>query len=304
MAMEADAATLIDQEMALFTGLLPSHHASIEEDAYLESDAKKRRTDSEERAKATAPGTGSGSRAPTGRSSGRGGRASEKQLNEVVLSLTRLAIRHEDALNCLRQDTSFMMFMASSTPGMVEVLLPMAERWKQMRTTSPASITSPLRLILFRAVIEELIARVTRLLEDPKSKNILEESQKMGVVDKDMKFTFRQWNSTTSSLEVMAKALLEPKEVLRMLRNLIPLLVPLVVHRFHALRPLTLKPAAKAFPFILEVGNRTKEAQVVWETLDTLCMNSVWQLVGVQMRHSSLQRSPLATELRKFLDKV
>ena len=189
----------VNKELSLFKGLL-AQHASVEADGFVEEkDPKKRRTEQE-----GSPGTGSGTN--PGQTRSHGSRFSDKQIQDIVVTLARLSIRHEDSLNTLRMDTGFMLFMLPE-PGMVSVMLPVADRWKTLRTQTPSAISSPLRFLMLKIVVEELQTRVKRLFTDEQaSKQVIAAAQKEGVLDAEMRFTYRRWDGDTKSMIVMEKA--------------------------------------------------------------------------------------------------
>ena len=258
----------VEKEMDLFKGLLPSGHVQVDEDGFIETSLKKRRTASTERG--TGSGAGSEQKADhaqqqqqkqkkpqtKGRGKGQQTKLSDKQMNDLVIGLTRLAIRHEDGINSLRQDSGFMLFMHSQPPGMVDVLVKMAEQWKELRLATPTAIASPLRLILFRGLVVELHSRVQLLLAGSDTKHILEGAKEAGVLDKDNNFVFRKWNPQTESMENLEQPVpLSAKQVQDMLQELTRCLIPQVIHRFHSTRPLTAPtPQSKVLPFMFWIS--------------------------------------------------
>ena len=72
---------------------------------------------------------------------------------------------------------------------------------------------------------------------------------------------------------------------------------PLVVTRYHATRKLAEQYTSPTLTMLLEVGNRTEEADVAWKRLHKLERSAVWVASGAFLRREHMQRSPLAQRL-------
>ena len=88
-------------------------------------------------------------------------------LQHLVVQLARICIRQEDMLNSLCQDTAMILHTSTAKDGLVKPLLQIADKWKSQRLSQPTSVTSPLRLILLRSLLEELALRVNKLATVP-----------------------------------------------------------------------------------------------------------------------------------------
>ena len=76
---------------------------------------------------------------------------------------------------------------------------------------------------------------------------------------------------------------------------------PEVVHRFRSTRPLRENMEGNVLPFLLDLGLTSPPAMDAQKTLRELTESSVFQVIGVQIRKQTLQRSQLATMLHQYL---
>ena len=271
----AAEAARVEQGMQAFKGLLPSNR--MEEDELgddLDTNNKKRRTSVSPQRRG-----GSGKQKGSGK-----GRMSETQLQRMVMNLARLSLRHEDSINVQRQDSGFMMYMSSGESGIHLSLLKLSEAWKSQRLKNPLS-TSPLRLILFRACVEELLMRLERMQAgaDAEAKAVLQQNIQNGMMDEQSRFVLRRWNAEKQELVRTQETPIAMTEAYQAFKTLLPQLVAHVIHRFHSTRPLSEKMSSPVIPFLVEIGNRSTQAQQTYQTLTRFCHCSVTQLIGVSL---------------------
>ena len=89
-------------------------------------------------------------------------------------------------------------------------------------------------------------------------------------------------------------------EILQLLEELKQKLLGQTVMRFHSTRPLTSDMTGLA-TFLLEISQRSKEAQRAWELLHVLMGSSVWQLTAVQYKREGWKKSILNKMVREYL---
>lgn len=96
------------------------------------------------------------------------------------------------------------------------------------------------------------------------------------------------------------RAPLKDMEILQLLEELKQKLLGQTVMRFHSTRPLTSDMKGLA-TFLLEISQRSKEAQRAWELLHVLMGSSVWQLTAVQYKREGWKKSILNKMVREYL---
>ncbi|CAK9083191.1 unnamed protein product, partial [Durusdinium trenchii] len=77
-----------------------------------------------------------------------------EQVPQLCRMLAILTLRHEDALNALACQDQCVLFLTHGTRGVTQLLIQAAQDWKEQTTN-----TSPLRVVLMRTLMEELIRR-------------------------------------------------------------------------------------------------------------------------------------------------
>ena len=128
---------------------------------------------------------------PKQKAKGRGRGTGRGASNEKVLqSLTRLSINHEDSLNTLQQELSWVMYL---TTGELSILPNIyAEKSKDA-----SKLSTPFRTRAMRLVLEQTLERVEQI---PTKEDVLADAEKEGWVVrvKDTEapaFVYQQWSS-------------------------------------------------------------------------------------------------------------
>ena len=81
-----------------------------------------------------------------------------RQRRDLMSHMVRAMLRHEAEIQRLKQDLGYMVFIDTSGLGCLSVLHQVAENWQEQYTKG--TVTSPLRLVMFMALLETL--RATR----------------------------------------------------------------------------------------------------------------------------------------------
>ena len=88
---------------------------------------------------------------------------------------------------------------------------------------------------------------------------------------------------------------LQHAQLVEALQLVLPIIMqPYMIHRFHATRPLAGNMTGVT-TFQLDISNRTKGHNTVWECLEALTGLSALQIIGLQLRRDTLKQSPAAT---------
>ena len=226
---------------------------------------------------------------------------SDAQLRELqglrnrVDLLTSLVPRHDNQLNILALDQTYMIFTRTDIPGNVaSILYEAGKAWNELKASNPEKLEAPMRVILFQKLLVTIARRLDQILasedkmqqaktlhwitEDNHSLNAMkwDPERNQHVVDKDL-----------PTLEIeKAKAIVEEMIVLSK--------HPLSINRFHATRTMTETYTSPTLTFKLDLGLRTKEAGQIWEYMNSLAHSALWVAAGTYARHNRLQRDPLA----------
>ncbi|CAK8997111.1 unnamed protein product, partial [Durusdinium trenchii] len=115
----------------------------------------------------------------------------------------QLLIRHEDSLNSVSMQDSFVMFFQRGNSGAVPLLLRAANQWRDL---PPDQTQMPLRSYLLQAILNELVSRFQNFyhqLEDPGTKAAAVKSL---TVLEDLSFPYLMWHAQQQKLVVSQTA--------------------------------------------------------------------------------------------------
>ena len=173
-----------------------------------------------------------------------------------------------------------------------------AQEWKKTKEEAPATLTQPLRNVLFYCLWTSLHAMLIKM-EDAETKDTFEKAREYGLTENDA-YVYLKWDAASKK---HVRDTLQPllhTEVVQAVLNIQQLCTyPDVIGRFHAMRPLTAKHTSEVVPFLLSIQNRSQASQQMYGLLHRLCRNGSTHLIGMTMRPSKLGRSPLAQQIEK-----
>ena len=223
-------------------------------------------------------------------------------LESQVRNLTRLALRHEDAIGLLRSEFSFVIHAKVDAPtSVVKTMFSMQQDWRTLKEKEPSKLTGPLRVALLGCLFRELQERLDKLLQDEQmSKTWVD----MEWLTRDLGFfPYLRYNQETRRLEPEKTRPGLPVSILRehiaeVAKN-IP--APGALARYHPIRPLTANMAGESLVFLLQTGVGSDAAQSLSLHLKALVGHSVTQLCAFTLQADRLQRSGLANQLSKSL---
>ncbi|OLQ01956.1 hypothetical protein AK812_SmicGene15258 [Symbiodinium microadriaticum] len=200
-----------------------------------------------------------------------------------IAQMQRLILRHEDAINLQRIETSYVAHMRISTPeAIVTAVHKTAAGWKHAKENNPESLNKPLRATLVTCVFLELRTRVANLTPDQigklKELNWYEESTST--------WHYVKWSPEHKQLvkdedrEGIATA-----DVLKILDDILRAAPKTnAVARFHPTRPLAQEMSGETVTFLMQFGNHNDHAEKLCTCMDQLCSLSVTQLIGLGVK--------------------
>ncbi|CAE7255404.1 Eci1 [Symbiodinium sp. CCMP2592] len=289
-------------EMKMHCGLIQTGDTTQEME--LEQSAKRPRSEGkpEETERANKQqGLGKGKGNPKGRfprgSDGPGNRADHRKsellfLQQVVASLCRLILRHEDALALQALDTRFVIFCSNHDQALPSKLWKLAKVWREKKEKQLVNMSLRVTIGLF------MIGEVIRKAEEGMANSREEMVQSLWITEEGS-WNYLLWDSESKSHKVDAsKDPIAHSLILKDLRRLEELLpAPNVLHRLHSLRPLTETSEAPVIAFVLDIGLRAAEAQEAYTLLRSLSQCAITQVTSFNIRPDKLQRSALANHV-------
>ena len=90
-------------------------------------------------------------------------------MEDLVTRMSQLMIKHEFAINSLKQDTTVYFFVKPGAQGLLPILFSTSERWHQVQRDTPDKPEESLRLVLLKALLLELGQRLRNFLESQES---------------------------------------------------------------------------------------------------------------------------------------
>lgn len=90
------------------------------------------------------------------------GRDAQEASSQLLQILGRLVLKHEDAINTQLSESQFVLHMQIGAGSIVPQLLELSQKWHQEQAKK-----QPLRHVLARAMIQELLNRLTQLSRSP-----------------------------------------------------------------------------------------------------------------------------------------
>lgn len=217
---------------------------------------------------------------------------------EVLGTLCRLVLRHEDTINSLLQESQFMLHLAPGPGSVLPLLMDASRTWHQQEVK-----TIPLRHLLVQTMIQELERRLKTLMDATPTAALFQDCKSYHLVkdDTNRSMPFLRWSHQRKCLEPTEQTCLPITEVHRSLQNIMRLLADhRVTLRFHSLKKVQdTKENQQAVPWIWTVAQRHDPE--LWHEVAKLAYHSSWQLIQVRLRPQGLERTPLAKQIQKAM---
>ena len=223
----------------------------------------------------------------------------QDSLQKVVSMMQRLVLRHEDSINLLKLEYSFVAHMKIGMPASVVAMLYVAaDGWRKLKANEPEKLDRPMRTSLFVCFFAEFKARLTGFEEKPDD---VAKMAQLGWLTPGPPLTwqFLKWDPVAQrSVVDSSKPPLTSSEVLEHVDTLLANVVATnSLARFHPTRPLTGDMQGDNVVFLIQVGNVTDSSANLRASLKALCHNASLQLVATQLKEDRMVRSTLANNI-------
>ena len=243
-------------------------------------------------------GKGKGKHQPQWRGRGRlgfGGQQDQGHYEDGLLrKMATLLVRHELSIQDLQMDTRLHFYMRSGAQSFLPNLYGIANEWGRLREEDPTKITSPLRVVLMKAVLQEMATRARLILD--KEQSLKNATDLKWIVDGS--WSYMKWNPQTRSLDLDDQTKpLPPAELQCTIQELSRLIDPDSVRRFASIRTLVENPTTEWVHFVLELGLR-EDGGAMWRLLLKLINNSALHPLGSRLRRDRPGLSGLATQIQ------
>ena len=173
--------------------------------------------------------------------------------------MQRLVLRHEDSINLLKLEYSFVAQMKIGMPASVFAMLYVAaDGWRKLKANEPEKLDRPMRTSLFVCFFAEFKARLTGLEEKPDD---IAKMAQLGWLapGRPLTWQFLKWDPVAQRNVVdSSKPPLTSSEVMEHVNTLLANVVATnSLARFHPTRPLTGDMQGDNVVFLIQVGNVT-----------------------------------------------
>ena len=206
----------------------------------------------------------------------------------------RLVLRQEDKLSQLRADKSYILSFNTSR-GILPSLFATSKKWKEIQETE-SKLDMSLRQTLILAVLYEWQARLEKTIADASLLKACQEPEWLATAS-PMAWSFQKWDAVAKEVTILKEAVPYPVDTFyRDVQRLKQLLVlPNVVHRFHATRPLAEQPVrGGCVPLDFESKARGSQGGHDYPGQDGRLFSGPRDRTGPH-------RQPLAEQLQKLL---
>ena len=176
-------------------------------------------------------------------------------LEQQVALLSRMALRHEDGLNMLRAEVSFVVHARiGCEASIVGALHKVQAGRRELKRNHPEKLDKPMRCTLILCLFQEILSRVERLPTDEKA---LAEFKAHGWISEDLNFwPVLAWDGEQKKLLPVKSSPGLPTAVL------VDHLKAVIRHctgdyalsRFHPVRPISDAMTGESVVFLLQVG--------------------------------------------------
>ena len=229
----------------------------------------------------------------------------EAGIKEVIRMLMQVSIRHEDHINLLRLDRSFLLWMKTSSPEtMLPNIVAASKAWKEKREAGTTDTS--LRVTLFRCLLVELKNRATQMVENSELRAKLVTAGWLQVKEgQEPMWNPMMW-SRTEEKEILVpdQGPMAQSDAISQIDKLLEGIDSLTLQRFHSTRPLTDDYRSEMACFLLEISNRGTMATRLHQAMVTLCHSSVMFLIGARLRRETQKRSPVIDKMSKVLSSL
>ena len=223
--------------------------------------------------------------------------------SKVVADLKRqVQALHEDSIQILRQEVSFVVFLRTGVEASIVGPLATARAaWTRQKEQDPKSLTKPMRATMFACWMNELLARAIGLPSKPEAVKKL-----VGLKWLDEEGTgwrYLKWDQEAKILVPdEARAVVAATQAVEILQDVLKCSMDsTAITRFFPTRPLTPELKGEAITMILQFALRGESSGRLIQHMHSLSGLAITQLCASQLRPERSQRSGLAVAISKKL---
>ena len=208
------------------------------------------------------------------------------QLAQMMQVMVKLLLRHEQEIQHLHRTDTFLLLCNKEQTGVA---------WKQKLETQTLPLM-PLRQHLFHTLLKALLNRISQISKCPLEDKVIQTLIGKGLLLEDLSWPFQQWDAKQKLMVKGPKKAISMKKMVEDVTELVEMArSPTLITRFHALPQ---KEEAAIVPWKLQMNMRDDPP---WDLMLSLCQNSVWTLLGTNLKCHSQSMSGLAVHLQNLI---
>ena len=207
--------------------------------------------------------------------------------------IAQLALRTETSLNMMLQEHQFIIHMHPGQGSLLPELIRGTQVWHQ------SNKELPLRHHLINILWDTLYTRLEKLTKVDQQHAMWKECQSLGILNDQGTIPYLRWEASSKQLKPTSEAPMSPQETLREVENIRRLVQdPTTTLRFHSLVKVT-DNTDKSLPWLWLLSSRNQPE--AWHAVRKLCFHATWQLLRIQVKPQSADRSALAQRIQQAI---
>ena len=175
-------------------------------------------------------------------------------------------------------------------------MLEETKKWQLQRKNANPTPSTTLRQHLMQRLLEDLLIRLTKVAEAPKTDQLVQTRLTKKILLEDHSWPYMRWDHTQKMLVLDKKKPVQMNKMMQHIQELIEdFRDPTLVVRFHGMAVMN---QAKTIPWRLQLNMRhNRPYDLLWE----LTHNAVWMLQGTALKPHVARQSGLAKNLQEMI---
>ncbi|CAE7543503.1 unnamed protein product [Symbiodinium sp. CCMP2592] len=216
----------------------------------------------------------------------------------LIKAMGRLLIRQETAIQVLKQNSAWHVYLQPGPQGPIPLLFQASEAYRNEAKSKPMDI--PLRAQLLHTLFQTVLHCLQAMSA---SEDQQKAAQAKGWMTAEGKWVYQRWDPAGQVLVADTdRAPMAHQDLVGLMGSMAEAVKKKdIIHRFNATHTVTADQVGTS-KFLLEVGLRAPGVMDVWQGLEQMQNLSALQLCGMQLRRDGLSRSDLANDIQKMLN--
>lgn len=225
------------------------------------------------------------------------------QAIRLMQAMGSLLLKLDAEQQLMKRQDSWICFMQTDAQAVLPLMMEQAQTWKKQQLDKPTAETVmpnsvPLRCHLLLHLTKTLQDRMHRLMNSAADSQMMLTAKKHGLLSAEGTFPFQRWNAQLRKLQITTQPPISPSRMAKYLEQLQELVQdPSAVVKFQSLKP---AETAGVVPWLLQISLRQDDLQ---QLMTILQGNTIWNMIGMQVKPHSLHHSRQALVLQDLMGK-